>query len=545
MKKIVFIAAILFALLCLPQGASIALPAKEVTLLYTNDFHGHLESDESGRGGSARMATVIHAVRAEKGAKRVVLLDAGDALLAAPPISQLLEGESTVDIYNLLGYDVAAFGNHEFDKDEPWIISRTQQSRFPWISANIVLTDSDWEHPAWVRPYGTITVGAPGDQSTLGLIGLTTDETPEISMAPDNLAFRDPTEAVLRYYDEVMAQSDAVIILAHIGVEDVGRYKGLRTVARELAEAGKPVDLMISGHDHVPLFAPVVISDTAILSAGCCGRWLGRADIAIQPASKHLTVVHYELITIRNTITPTASISQRVAYWAEQVAPLLQRPVGSTYLSLIRDRNRDSPMGNLVTDAMRWKADLLDDGQLNGTVEVAFTNPGGLRADIQATGDLPRLITWGDTFNVMPFGNTLTLLDLTGAQIQELLDQAATLHKGILQSSGITWSWYNDTGDSHPNEWGAYWIRVGGEPLDSKRLYRVVTNNFVADGRDGWITFAAGLNRRDYPYADMQEAVNEYIGLISPIEAEDVPGGRATRLEAIYRIRLPALEKRR
>ena len=106
----------------------------------------------------------------------------------------------------------------------------------------------------------------------------------------------------------------------------------------------------------------------------------------------------------------------------------------------MRNYNDESNMGDIVTDSMLWKADMYDDGELNGSVDIAFTNPGGLRADILIPdgASLPYTVTWGDTFNVLPFGNTLYLMDLTGAQIQELLDQSAKLYKGILQTSGAS-----------------------------------------------------------------------------------------------------------
>jgi len=102
-----------------------------ITILHSNDFHGHLESDWLGHGGSAYAATVINDIRDAEGEENVVLMDAGDVYLGAAPISQLLLGESAIDIYNMLGYDVAAYGNHEFDKGQALLISRTQQSSFP------------------------------------------------------------------------------------------------------------------------------------------------------------------------------------------------------------------------------------------------------------------------------------------------------------------------------------------------------------------------------------------------------------------------------
>jgi 2',3'-cyclic-nucleotide 2'-phosphodiesterase/3'-nucleotidase len=511
--------------------------AVSVTILHTNDFHGHLEPDYRGRGGSAYIATAIDKVRKEYGEDNVMLVDAGDVTLGAPPISQLVEGESAIDIYNMLGYDVAAFGNHEFDLGKEVLISRTQESDFPWIGANIVVSGTNYEHPDWVKPYVTMTVGSP-NTVTVGIIGVDTDETPVITVkgSTEGLEFKDLTEAILHYYDDVMAQSDALVVLAHMGTEDSRDFKGLKTVAQELIDAGKPVDLMIGGHQHEPLYEPVMVSDTAIIEAGYYGHWVGHADVVIDADTKSLSIDSYDLITVTtDTFTPTAVISERVAYWAEQIVTQTQEPVGSTYISLTRDYNDESVMGDLVADGMLWKADQVDDGEVNDSIDIAFTNPGGLRDNIEVSGMLPYTITWGETFNVMPFGNTLFLMDLTGAQIKTLLDQAASLYKGILQSSGVTWDWYNDDADAYepdPTVWGATNVRVGGEPLSSTKVYRVVTNNFLAGGQDGWVTFADGTNRYDTGYS-IQEGVNDYIATISPIESSDIVMGRITQLSTL------------
>jgi immune inhibitor A len=309
-----------------------------VTLLHTNDFHGNLETDYRGRGGSAYMASVIGDIRDEVGEDRVYLLDAGDVFLGAPPISQLLTGTSTIDIYNMLGYDVAAFGNHEFDKGQDALQDRITQSDFPWIGANIVVSGTDWTHPAWVEPYVVLSK----DGVDLGIIGLDTDETPLVTLkgTTDGLEFTDLTEAVLHYYDEVMAQSDALIVLAHMGTEDSGGFKGLQTVAQELNAAGKPVDLMIAGHQHQALEEPVMVGDTAIIGAGYYGRWLGRADVSVDPETKSLNLVDYELITINNELPADPDVEARVQYWADVVAPLVEQVVGHTNIDLVRDYNR-------------------------------------------------------------------------------------------------------------------------------------------------------------------------------------------------------------
>lgn len=474
------------------------------TILHTNDFHGNLGVDYNGRGGAANLAGYADAVKAEVGADNVLLLDAGD-VMQGQPISNLFEGSSNIDVFNMMGYKAAAVGNHEFDWGQDVLAARVAQSNFPWLAANIVKAGTN-EHPDWVTPWTVVEVA--GVQ--LGIIGLGYTETPSITRKglTEGLEFQDPVEAVLRYYDEVKDQSDALILLTHIGWDDRSEHKGGETIATELAAAGKPVDLIIGGHSHEEAEAPHMAGDTPYVIAYQYGRWMGRADVSVDPAAKKLTLVNWEGHAINEgEVTPNAEVAAMVEQYTTELEPLTNEVVGTTTVSLVRDYNAESNMGNIVTDAMRdyTKAD------------IAFTNPGGLREDIPlAEGESEHQIIWGETYAVMPFGNTLYNMDLTGAQVMELLNQSATLHKGILQSSGITWSYYNDCDCNEPTAWGVTDAKVGGEPLQLDQVYRVTTNDFLAGGQDEWTTFADGTNRED-SYVDMQEVVNDYIGAHSPI----------------------------
>jgi 2',3'-cyclic-nucleotide 2'-phosphodiesterase (5'-nucleotidase family) len=592
----------------------------EVTLLHTNDFHGRLETDYKSRGGSAYMAAIINDIRDSAGEANVALLDAGDVYFAAPAISQLLMGESTIDIYNMMGYDLAAFGNHEFDKGQVELAERVAQSDFPWLGANVVLEGTEWDLPEWAEPYEILEMGHGANAVDVGVLGLAGQETPEVTLigTTAGLEFKDLTETILHYRDEILAQADALVVVVHMGTNDSGPYDGLVTVAQKLIDAGKPVDLMIGGHQHQALFEPVMVEETAIVSAGYYGRWLGQIEVSIDTAAKRLTVDTYQLNTVTGAVTIESLISDledmyeeglitskgvfnslmkklegvadalakdnakaaankldafanelaaqagkkidaeaagmllddvewylanidldvaaRVAYWAEVVAPIVNVEVAKTNIDLVRNYNDESNMGDIVTDSMLWSADLYDDGELNGTVDVAFTNPGGLRENILIPdgASLPHPVTWGDTFNVLPFGNTLYMMDLTGAQIQDLMDQSALLYKGILQTSGSSYYWYNDTGDEFATTWGAYGVEIGGEPLVRDEVYRIVTNDFLAGGQDGWTTFAEGTERSN-TYYDMQEGFVEYIKAFDDgvIDAEDIPMDRIIRLDEV------------
>jgi hypothetical protein len=271
------------------------------------------------------------------------------------------------------------------------------------------------------------------------------------------------------------------------------------------------VSLVYDGHqvDFNDATTYYRVSTVNYLAAGSCN--FNNSGVSLWPLDQIVNDTQYYVRdAVINYITAMGTVSPAIEGRLRFLSPA--EPVGLSNVSLVRNYNGEGNMGNMVADGMRWKADMYDDGVLNDSVQIAFTNAGGLKADILAPvdGTLPYTITWGDTSKVLPSNNTLFLMDLTGAQIQALLNQAATLYKGILQSSGITWRWYNDCGCATPTESSASDVRVGGKLLDPNAVYRVVTNNFLAAGGDDFVTFSQGTYRWDTHY-DMQFGVNEYI----------------------------------
>ncbi len=179
-----------------------------ITILHTNDFHGNLDPNLiNNYPGMARIAYAINNVRAAVGAANVALLDAGD-IMQGTLVSNLFQGESTIDIYNYMGYKAATFGNHEFDWGKPTLTERTTQADFPFITANIVVDNTGncatagWTTPDFAEPWTTLTVGAAGNEVKLGIIGVTTPETPIITIASatEGLCFQDAATSILHYY---------------------------------------------------------------------------------------------------------------------------------------------------------------------------------------------------------------------------------------------------------------------------------------------------------------------------------------------------------
>jgi 2',3'-cyclic-nucleotide 2'-phosphodiesterase (5'-nucleotidase family) len=143
-------------------------------------------------------------------------------------------------------------------------------------------------------------MGKGSNAVKVGVLGLAGEEIPEVTLigTTEGLVFKDLTETILHYQEEILAQADALIVVAHMGTNDSGPYDGLKTVAQKLIDAGSPVDLMIGGHQHQPLFEPVMVGDTAIVSAGFYGRWLGQLDLSIDKATQRISVMDYQLITV-------------------------------------------------------------------------------------------------------------------------------------------------------------------------------------------------------------------------------------------------------
>lgn len=155
------------------------------TILHTNDFHGQLEPSGSNPG-MARLAYVLNQERATVGITNTLLLDAGDEMQGSL-LSNLQKGVPVIDVFNTMGYDVATLGNHEFDWGQPVLISRTQEANYPYVAANLVVKDTadcataGWTSPSFVTPWITKTVQTPTGSVVVGLIGVTSQETPYIT----------------------------------------------------------------------------------------------------------------------------------------------------------------------------------------------------------------------------------------------------------------------------------------------------------------------------------------------------------------------------
>jgi 2',3'-cyclic-nucleotide 2'-phosphodiesterase (5'-nucleotidase family) len=530
----------------LPQAAK-AAPASDVTfaILHTNDFHGALEWKSGGSSsnpGLGRLAAVVNAQRTLLGADNVLLMDAGDEMQGSL-LSNIQFGEPTIAAYNALGYDVATFGNHEFDWGKTVLGERVTQANHDYVSANIVVNDTGncatagWTPPSFVdEPYEIYTVGTPVSVK-VAVIGVTTPEVPIITIpaATEGLCFKDPADSIVHYYDAMKADgADVIVVLSHLGYADGGYGYGIpiygdQTLATKLNTAGKPVNLIIGGHSHTNLSTATVVGNTTIGQAYYNGRKVGKALITVN-TSGGVSIVWSSLSVPTGAADPVDATVQAVidSYATDpDYLALINQEVGWTNVPITRNYDGDSLMGYFVNDAIY--NDLNHDAVATNDVDIVFNNPGGLRQDITCAS-YPCKLTYGMLYGILPFGNQTIVGTMTGEQILELLQQAASLNKGAIQVAGMRYSFFNYRVDTNPDpattswkswSWGAFDACVINkstevcEPLELDKTYTIATNEFLAPaGQDNFYAFKYV---KDITYwGDMLDGVIRWVGANYP-----------------------------
>ena len=529
--------------------AAKAAPAAPVTftILHTNDFHGQLVASGSNPG-LARTAAAINAVRTTVGADKTLVVDAGDEMQGSL-LSNLYHGESTIGSFNAVPYDLATFGNHEFDWGQDVLADRTAQANHDYVSANIVVNDTGncatagWTSPAFVTggPYEIKTVGTAPNTVKVGFIAVTTTEVPVITVATATagLCFKDPQVAIQHYYDELKAQVDVMVVLSHLGYNDGGYGYGVpvigdKTLATNLIKAGKPVDLIIGGHSHTDLSAADTITvsgyagSTKVAQAHYNGRKVGRADVTV--GTDGSVSITWSRITVSTSGTEDAPVKTVITGYANDpdYLALVNTEIGYSAVDLGRSNSADNMMGTFIDDAIYNY--LNTDGEPTNDVDLFFNNAGGIRTDWCYVGGAwvstgcttgvhdAGLLNYGNMFTILPFGNATAVGEMTGAQILEVVNYGPNV-AGVIQPAGLKYKYY-EYNDSNPGPqpwaWGAYDVEVYDKatstwlPLDLKKTYKVGTNEFLAPaGGDGYNGFKYMKNITYW--GDMLNAVNAYV----------------------------------
>ena len=450
----------------------------EITILTTNDFHGRINKDDqktSGGayyGGSSVVAAYISGERAQN-PTGTLLMDAGDAFQGTA-VSTLMKGKPVVDLMNAEGYDVMELGNHEFDWGVDAIKDRVAQAKFPILAAN-VFRKGTTERPDWARPY----VILEREGLKIGVIGVITAQTPNIVVAANvkDLDFKDPAMIVnilapqLRYMG-----CDLVVVLSHVGGFQDNKTGDVSDELGALAHTIS-VDTIIGGHSHSTVATK--INGVPVVEAYYQGRALGEVVLTVDGLTHQVLNSKVRTITTyQSDVTPDPNIQAMVDGFNKDLGPIFGEVIGTTEVNLDNTRTQPSALGDIITDVMR---------NVSGA-DFAFTNPGGIRTSIPA-GD----ITVGKMWEVDPFSNTLCVVDLTGAQVKEVLEEGAN-PDGVVQVSGLKFK-YDTAQPAGSRVWEI--TLPDGTPLDLAKTYRCATNNFMLTGGDGYRAFAKGVNSRD------------------------------------------------
>ncbi len=259
MRKTLTIALLLTIALIGVASPTSSLPrARNLTILYFNDSHGHLEpwkpdeKSDATIGGIARIATVVERIRRENRALRrsTVLLQAGD-ILQGTPLSAVYQGEPDIECFNIMGVDAMTLGNHEFDFGKSNVAKLVERADFPILSANVFWTDG--------RPFARASTVVESNGLRVGVRGLTTAETPSTTF-PTNVAdltFDDPIRAARYAVPVLEPHCDIVVALTHLGVPE----------DRRLAAAVPAIDVIVGGHTHAKLITPERVGNTVIVQA--------------------------------------------------------------------------------------------------------------------------------------------------------------------------------------------------------------------------------------------------------------------------------------
>jgi 5'-nucleotidase/UDP-sugar diphosphatase len=442
----------------------------ELTLLHTNDHHGAVLPN-GGRGGLAERATYIRSVREEH--PQVLLVDAGD-LNTGPALSNMFAAEPDFLAYNAMGYEAAAFGNHEFDADMAKLTGQLGKAQFPFLGSNIKTADGSYlgNTPYLVKQY---------DGFTLGLFGLTTLRT-KTSASPDkSLVFINEIDAAKEMVDILRKKQkvDIVIALSHLGnVKEAPDH----VTSLELAAAVPGIDIIVDGHSHSFFAAPEKVGNTYIVTANEWGKYVGQGKLTVQ--GKKLTGFDWRPVEINNgesvTYAPDNDVAELLAPSVEQAAASLKDVVGVAAGDFVfgdrLTRKMETALGNLICDSNVWYFREIYRQQ----IDFAFHNGGNMRTELKQGP-----ITQEQILTVLPFENYLYIASLKGSDIIELFNFIASIPQGAGGFPQVS-AEARYTVDYTGGEGKLTALTIGGAPVDPNRTYRFCTNDYLLRGGDGY-----------------------------------------------------------
>ncbi len=496
----------------------------DIDLVTVNDFHGRIEQSAPS-GGIAALSSAVKQIRAEN--PNTVFAAAGDMIGASTFTSFIQQDVPTIEALNAAGLDVSAVGNHEFDQGFADLTDRVMPlALWEYLGANVY--EKGTTTPA-LPEYFTQTF----DGVTIGFIGAVTDELPSL-VSPAGIAdltIGDPTEAANRVANQLSdgkkqnGEADIVVLLVHEGAAEPTWASASAPGTRfgEIVNGSNGnVDAIVSGHTHLAYNLVDPRNGRPVISSGQYGERFSRMDIQYDKSSKSFTMKNeiFNLMDGTTPLYPDDPAVKPIVDEAVAVANVLgsqvlgtatadfgravaSNPVGAP--SFPENRGGESTLGNLVADVQLWS--LNQDRPANSQVAIAFMNPGGLRADL-ASGE----VTYREAADVQPFANTLVTLNLTGAQVKQVLEEQwqpagasrPFLKLGVNKELDYTYNPAGPAGNRITE------ILLNGVPIDPAATYLVGANSFLAAGGDNFFTLAAGTNKADSGKVDLESMVDYF-----------------------------------
>jgi len=530
-------AAAAFALIA--SGTALASPAvaadgtTDIQILAINDFHGRLAPDLGSAAtaypGAAYVAGALDALRAEN--PNTIFASAGDNIGASTFASFSLDDEPTIDALKAMDLDVSVVGNHEFDRGLADLVTRvlpryssTDPGTFG-LGANVYYKGTKIPR---LQEFAIQEI----DGVKVGFIGTVTTDTPNM-VTPTGVAgidFGDELEAVERVADKLTdgeegnGEADVLVLLTHSGFE--GTCDELEADTADFGTFVRAVPASISaifsGHTHQEYACMISVDDDEgatrpVVQGLEYGKRISQVVLSVDTDSKDVVGATVDTIPLLDGTSQlyeaNDDVADIVADAVAESAVVGAVPVGKVSAAIERggvagsDRGVESALGNLVADVQLWATSNEDFAGV--PAQIGIMNPGGLRADIPFAGD--GTVTYQQVAEVQPFANTLVAMDLTGAQLKEILElqwketgDRPKLHLGI--SEGFEY-YYTQTSE---RSGVVHQMRYLGDVIEDDDVLRVVVNSFLATGGDGFTPFADGVNRADTGQVDLEATVNYF-----------------------------------
>ncbi|MFN8509884.1 MAG: bifunctional metallophosphatase/5'-nucleotidase [Deinococcaceae bacterium] len=534
-----------------------------VTILGFNDFHGNLMPtgfrvpDPKDRtktlsvqaGGIETLASMIEDIRSQN--PNTVVVGGGDLIGASPLVSNLLADEPTIMALNEIGLVTSVVGNHEFDqgtaelmrmqnggcdsvvrKDKACKLGNFKGAQFPYIAANVM--DSKTQKPLFA-PYKITTVNG----IKIAFVGAILKETPTI-VVPSGVAgleFTDEAEAINRTIPELKANGvETIVALIHQGGSSTDPFDVIdcKTLSGPIVDIvkrlDKSVDAVMTGHTHRGYQCRI---DGMLVTQGdAFGHLLTRLDLSIDTNTHDvLLATSQNLVVDPSKTAPNAKMTALVQQAKSLTDAISAVPVAKMAVEQITTDSTpagESALGDVIADSQLFATQSPE----NGGAQIAFMNPGGIRAPLPPNVPNPnKVVTFGDSFTVQPFGNSLVVMTLTGAQIkllleQQWLNQDRPRMLQVSQGFSYTWDDKNPVGEKVLTET----IKLNGQTIDPKGNYRITVNSFLADGGDKFFVLQQGTDRLG---GDVDlDALQNYMRAMESANTPIKPGerNRITRL---------------